>query len=434
MLAGPDFFAPDVKTTPYWWETAPLTQLAEAPLPRAVDLAIVGSGYAGLSAAITAAESGMSTVVLESAAIGEGASTRNGGAVGETLRLSFSTMERKFGRDRAIAFYVAVREARSHLEQLIEAGAIACEYRRVGRFIGAHKPQDYEPLARDLEARRRAIGFDAEMVPKADMHRVIGSDAYHGGRLIHTDGNLHPAKLHAGLLRRASAAGAQIAAHTPVVGHARDGNGFRVATPRGEIASRHLVIATNGYTGALSPWLARRLIPIQSQIIATEPLQGATLARLIPAQRQIGDTRKLHNYYRVSPDGTRILFGGRAGASETRDRLRSASMLRAQMIDVFPELAGVRITHAWAGLIAYTFDALPHMASHDGVHYIGGCCGSGVAMQPYLGHKTALKVLGGKEADTPFDNVHPTMLGYAGSPWFMPPVILYLSWRDRLRV
>jgi glycine/D-amino acid oxidase-like deaminating enzyme len=434
MAAGSELFTSDVKTTPYWWETAPLTEAAETPLPRTVDLAIVGSGYAGLAAAITAAENGMSTVVLESGALGEGASTRNGGAVGETLRVSFSTMERKIGRDRAIAFYVAVREARSHLEHLIEAGPIACEYRRVGRFIGAHKPQDYEPLARDLEARRRAIGFDAEMVPQADMHHVIGSDAYFGGRLIRTDGNLHPARLHQGLLRRATAAGVQIAAHTPVVGHTREGDAFRVRTARGEIAARHLIVATNGYTGALSPWLARRLIPVQSQIIATEALPTATIERLIPARRQIGDTRKLHNYYRTSPDGTRLLFGGRAGAGETRDRLRSASMLRAQMIDVFPELANVRITHAWAGLIAYTFDALPHMASHEGVHYIGGCCGSGVAMQPYLGHKTALKVLGRKEADTPFDNVHPTLPGYAGSPWFMPPVILYLAWRDRLRV
>lgn len=434
MLARPDIFWGEVKTSPYWWETAPRPDTTEVPLPKEVDLAIVGSGYAGLSAAITASENGLGTLVLEAGALGEGASTRNGGAVGETLRISFAAMIGKFGRDRAIAFYLGVREARTYLEHLIETVGIACHYGRVGRFIGAHKPQDYESLARDLEARRRAIGFEAEMVPQRETHRVIGSDAYCGGRLIHTDGNLHPALLHQGLVHRATATSVHIAAHTPVNGYAAEGNRFRVRTPRGEVLARHLIVATNGYTGRSSPWLARRVIPIQSQIIATEVLPPATIDRLIPAQRQLGDTRKLHNYFRTSPDGTRILFGGRAGATETKDRFRSASALRAQMIDVFPELATVRITHAWAGLIAYTFDSLPHMAKHDGVHYIGGCCGSGVAMQPYLGHKTALKVLGRKEADTPFDIAYPTMIGYTGSPWFMPTVLMYFAWRDRVRI
>jgi glycine/D-amino acid oxidase-like deaminating enzyme len=433
-MAAYPFFADDVKFTPYWWETAPLVELGEVALPMQVDLAIVGAGYSGLSAAITAVEGGLDTLVLDAQALGEGASTRNGGAVGETLRISYSAMESLSGRDRAQAFYIGVREARAYLEHLIENDAIACQYGRVGRFVGAHRPQDYETLARDLEVRRKAIGFEAEMIPAAETHRVIGSDAYHGGRLIHSDGNLQPAELHRGLVRRAMAAGARLAPHTRVTGFSREGAGFLLRTARGDVSARHLVVATNGYTDGLAPWLRRRLVPIQSQIIATEPLPAATMERLAPARRQFGDTRRLHNYFRASPDGTRILFGGRAGASDTANRRRSAAALRDQMVSVYPELASARITHAWAGFIAYTFDALPHMACHDGVHYIGGCCGSGVAMQPYLGHKTGLKVLGRKEADTPFDNAHPSQAGYSGSPWFMPAVIFYFGWRDRLRI
>jgi glycine/D-amino acid oxidase-like deaminating enzyme len=433
-MAAYSFFSDDVKFTPYWWEAAPLVPVDEIALPRHVDLAIVGAGYSGLSAAITAAEGGLDTLVLDAQALGEGASTRNGGAVGETLRISFSAMEKQSGRECALAFYIGVREARAYLEHLIERGPIACQYARVGRFIGAHRPQDYETLARDLETRQRAIGFEAEMIAPAETHRVIGSDAYFGGRLIHSDGNLQPAELHRGLVRRAMAAGARLVPHTRVAGFSRDGAGFRVRTARGDVSARHLVVATNGYTDGVAPWLRRGLIPIQSQIIATAPLPAATMERLAPARRQFGDTRRLHNYFRASPDGTRILFGGRAGANDTANRRRSAAALRDQMLAVYPELAGVRITHAWAGFIAYTFDALPHMACHDGVHYVGGCCGSGVAMQPYLGHKTALKVLGRKDADTPFDTVHPTRPGYSGSPWFMPAVILYFGWRDRLRI
>ncbi|QPC44051.1 FAD-binding oxidoreductase [Kaustia mangrovi] len=428
-----DVFSTAVSFEPYWWEAAPRPEPRTENLPANVDMAIVGSGFAGLSAALTAARHGLSVLVLEAEALGQGASTRNGGAVGDTLRISFSAMEARFGQDAAVNYYLGVREARQHLERLIAQHGIACHYRKAGRFIGAHKPADYEAMARDLERRRAAIGFEAEMVPAGEVRSAIGSDAFAGGRIIHTDGNLHPGLFHQGLADAAKAAGATIADRTRVTGFDRAGSGFAVATERGPVRADRLIVATNGYTGRLSAWLARRLIPIQSQIIATEPLGKDLAERLVPAGRQMGDTRKLHNYWRLSPDGTRLLFGGRAGASELRDRRRAALMLREQMLSIYPELRDVAITHAWAGFIAYTFDALPHMASHDGIHYVGGCCGSGVAMQPYLGHKAALKALGSPEAATPFDRIHPTFPGYGGNPWFMPAVIAYFGLRDRLK-
>lgn len=419
---------------PYWWEAAPRRDYPAPGLPAATDIAIVGSGYTGLSAALTLARAGRSVAVFEAREIGYGASTRNGGAVGETLRHSYTTLIARVGRERAIALYRGVREARAFVEHLITSEGIDCRFARVGRFIGAHRTQDYESMARDVEARKRDLGLDADMVPRASVRDAIGSDAYYGGRIIHTDANLHPGLFHQGLLERARAAGAMLFPHTPVLAVQREGARFSVATERGTVSAAQVIVATNGYTGPLSGWLRRRLLPIQSQIIATEPLPRATIERLVPQDRQLGDTRKLHNYYRTSPDGTRILFGGRAGANELTDRVKSAEHLRRQMIGVFPELAQTKITHAWAGFIAYTFDALPHSVEHDGIHYSAGYCGSGVAMAPYLGHQTALKILGSPAAATPFDHNYRTMPGYTGTPWFMPAAVWTLSVRDRWRI
>ncbi len=419
---------------PYWWEAAPRRDYPLSVLPSTVDVAIVGSGYTGLSAALTLARAGRSVLVLEAHEIGYGASTRNGGAVGETLRHSYTTLLRKLGRERALSLYAGVREARAFVENLITTEGIDCHFTRVGRFVGAHRPADYEAMALDMEARKRDIGLDADMLPQTDMHKAIGSQAYFGGRIIHSDANLHPALFHQGLLERALGAGVVIAAQTPVAAVRREGARFSVLTSRGKISTQHVIIATNGYTGDVSLWLRRRLIPIQSQIIATEPLPRETIERLIPQRRQLGDTRKLHNYYRTSPDGTRVVFGGRAGANELNDRLKSAVQLQRQMIGIFPELARVKVTHAWAGFIAYTFDALPHMLEHDGIHYSAGYCGSGVAMAPYLGHKTALKILGSPQALTAFDCAYRTLPGYTGTPWFMPAAVWLLGLRDRLRV
>ena len=301
----------------------------------------------------------------------------------------------------------------------------------MGRFSGAHAPGHYEAMTRDTEALRRHVGVKIDMVPKAEQRRDIGSGVYHGGHLIHRDGGLHPALYHQGLLARAEAAGVAVAGHTPVTGIVRENGGFMVTTARGRIAARDVVVATNGYTGKVTPWFRRRLVPVGSFMIATEPLEAEVMARLMPRGRMLTDSKRILYYFRPSPDGARILFGGRAAIAND-DRRVTGTRLHRFMTGVFPELADVKITHSWSGNVAFSFDKLPHAGVNDGMHYALGYCGSGVVKATYLGHKTAQAVLGEAGARTPLtDRAFPTLPLYGGTPWFLPAVAVYYHLRDR---
>lgn len=421
----------EVKYEPYWWEQAPRPELPEAPLPRAVDVAVVGSGYTGLSAALTLARGGRSVLLFEAEEPGHGASSRNGGGVGTApFKLSFRATEALLGRDRAVRLWKEGIASVDYLADLVEREQIACHFVRSGRFLGAWRPGDYERLAREVDLLRGHVGYEAHMVPRAEQHGMVGSDLYHGGRFNARDGVLHPALFHQGLLDRALSAGAALAARNPVTGVERQGGGFVLHSARGAVRAGAVLLATNGYSGGAVPFLVRRIIPVGSQIIATEPLPKNLVARLVPRGNMIVDTKRTVHYYRASHDGSRILMGGRPLLRDASPQA-AARPLRRFMLRVFPELAGARITHAWGGRLGFTFDRLPHIGEHDGIHYACGYLGSGVAMSTYLGHKAALKILGSPEAETALDGRDfPTMPFYSGNPWFLAGVAAYYRVRD----
>jgi glycine/D-amino acid oxidase-like deaminating enzyme len=430
-MPATDLFTPDFKPLPYWWDRTPPPDLGEPALPARTDALIVGSGYTGLSAALQLARGGRATLVVDADAAGWGCSTRNGGQVSTSVKPSFSELARAHGEARARSVREEGQRSLAWLGEFIRAEGIDCDYRVSGRFHAAHSARQYGTLARYLGSQPKGLEIAAEMVPRSEQTREIGSDAYFGGAIYLKHAALDPARYHRGLLDRVLAAGALIVPHCKVTDIAREGAGFRVATERGIVEARNVIVATNGYTGGATGWLRRRIIPIGSYIIATEPISADAMARILPTDRMVTDTRKVVYYYRASPDRRRMLFGGRVSWNETDPR-KSAPLLRAELARLFPELAGIRVTHSWMGFVAYTFDSLMHVGEQGGLHYAMGYCGSGVGMASYLGMKLGLKVLGDKDGATAFDDLpFPSRPYYFGYPWFLAPAISYYRWMDR---
>ena len=403
-------------------------------MPRSAWVVIVGAGYAGLSAALELSKHGIDAVVFERGALGEGASTRNGGAVsgGVNVGKSFSGKPAQVDAERSARMLADAYDALALVERLIEEEAIDCFWQKRGRFVGAWTPRHFAYQQSRLGSLNDNAQSGAYMVPRDRQREEIASDYYYGGMVVERSASLHPALYYKGLLDACRRRGIAICAEASVEGIARSGAGWRVMTSRGGIDAGEVVIATNGYTGALTPSLRRRVVPIASHIIATEELPGDLSASLIPKGRTLSDTKRVLCYYRMSPDGKRMVFGGRARFTQVDQRL-SANILYRYMTDRFPQLRGVRITHGWTGNTAFTLDALPHMGEEAGMHYALGCNGSGIAMMTYLGYQTARKIARAANYACAFDSEDfPTHALYSGNPWFLPMVGSYYRVRDRL--
>lgn len=419
---------------PYWHDGVAAREIAPAPLPANVDLLVVGSGYTGLSAAIEAAKGGLSVLVLDREQIGFGCSTRNGGQVATSIKPSLSDLSKKHGPELASAIRSEGDAALEYVDSFIAEHAIDCNWERRGRYLAAHTQGQYDALARRAEAAQKAGERLAPFtVPKERQTEELASDRYFGGLVNPGFGSVQPAKLHAGMVDVALKAGIRLRGHCGVSATRRAGqSGFTVVTAGGELAAKHVLLATNGYTGDLSPWQKRRVIPIGSYMLATEELPEDLAASLIPKGRMVVDTRNEVIYFRMSPDGRRMIFGGRAGLMET-DAMKCLPRLYGMMTAVFPQLNGTRVTHAWNGFVAYTFDTLPHMGVHEGVHYAMGYCGSGVSLSLYFGMRAGQKIRGLAEGRTALDDLpFQTRPLYGGKPWFLAPSILAYRLIDRL--
>ena len=240
----------------YWWNDAPPTRRAQAPVAPACDAVIVGAGYTGLSAAITLARAGRSVQVFDKDRPGEGASTRNGGITSGNIRPSFAEMSRRFGEPRATAILAEAKVAREDLYRFIAEEKIDCDFALSGRFSGASAPEDYERLAREAERLQRTLGIESYAVPRSEQRSYLGTDLYHGGSVRMDTGGLHPAKLHAEMLRVALAAGATVHGETAVIGVRGGGAGYEVETARGRVQARDVIVGTNGYTDRSDRWPA----------------------------------------------------------------------------------------------------------------------------------------------------------------------------------
>ncbi len=440
MKIDQSIFHPDYKREPYWWEAArPGTQYS-TDLPATTEVLIVGSGYAGLSAALELARAGRTATVVDAMAFGEGASSRNGGGVSAGINigkgLSGGPGQQTLANGHQKTIVGLMTESLAAFEfvqSLIEREGIECHYERRGRFVGAFSKAHFPGLFKKAEFLNEHIGLDASVIPREEQRSEIGSDFYHGGMVIKHAGKLHPSLFHKGLLDACNRAGVTLCAHTKVEAINGADHDFRIKTSRGHCRAEHVVIATNGYTGTLTPKLRRRIVPISSQIIATEELPEDLARELIPNGRTISETPRITSYYRMLPGDRRVMYGGRARFQDVPPDV-SASLLYRMMTDRWPQLKGTRITHSWSGFVAMTTDSLPHMGQEDGLHFCTGCNGSGVAMMPYLGRQVARRILQEGQTDCAYSNIDfpgvPVPL-YRGNPWFLPVVGEYYRYLDR---
>jgi glycine/D-amino acid oxidase-like deaminating enzyme len=371
--------APLLSHEPYWWDAAPRETPQEPTLPAKADIAVVGGGYAGLSAALTLARAGRSVVVCEAGPPGFGASSRSGGMIGHGHRLSYSRLIEVHGPEKAKALIGEGIASLAFVQTLVAAESIDAALQPVGRMRGAWTAADYETMGREADLLNRSFDLGIAVLQKDEMRREIATDSYQGGLIFPTHGGVHPALFQQGLLAAARKAGALVAAYTPVTRLQRDGAGWLVSTERGAIQAREVIVATNGYSGKPVADLAKRLVPMPSYLIATEELGENRVRSLIPNLRMIVETRAKHLYYRPSPDGKRIILGGRA-ALHPIPLEDAAQRLRKELVALFPSLSDVAITHCWTGNVAMTRSDLPGIGQRDGLWYAMGCNGSGVAL------------------------------------------------------
>jgi gamma-glutamylputrescine oxidase len=420
----------DFKDTPYWWE-AVRPERSDTPLPTdEVDVAIIGSGYTGLCCAIELHEYGVRTVVLDAAELGAGASTRSGAMVTGGQKFVVSGSIEGVPKAQQGLILEDARESLSLVEERVARYKLDADYVRYGRVILAAVPSHYKRLERWAELLGTTGKSTVSLIPRSDLQQEVGGNRYHGGLLIEDYGGLHPAKYHRALCDVARGLGATLISNCPVIGILRDAGRFRLRTPQGELRARNVVVATNGYTGPVEPYLQKRIIPVQAYVVATEPLPAGMAERLIPRRRMLSDTKRNLYWIRLTPDGTRMILGAKPSAMHI-DHREAAVRMHRMLCNVWPELRSVRIGFCWSGNVGMSYDRLPHMGIHDGVHYAVGCNGSGVAMMSYLGLQTARKILGRQNRPCAFDSdAFPAPPLYSGSPWFIPVVTSWYDLRD----
>ncbi len=419
----------DTQSLCYWWQERPPTPAPPTAWQDQAEILVVGCGFTGLSAALTLARAGKQVVILEKGLIGEGASTRNGGITSGNIRLSSDQLKRRFGADKALQFSDEAVLARADLARFIAHEKIQCDFQPVGRVVGLTGQFSVDRIKRDSAAFQARYDIESVFVEKRDMAEYTDSALYDGGILRPDIGGIHPAKLLHEMKQLVLEAGAKLFSETGVLEIKRAHSDFLVMTNRGEVRAQHVISATNAYTDKAQPWLRRRLVPVISEMIATEKIGRNRVQSLMPKLTMFGESKQLGYYYRPSPDGQRILLGGRR-AHDDRDKAKRH--LQGALETIFPALDDVSVDAHWQGFVAFPFDQLPKLVVRDGIIYPTGFCGSGTVWARWLGQKAALMILG-KDGESVFSNLPLwTMPFYTGDPWFMPLAMSYYKLRDRL--
>jgi len=418
----------------YWLQTVSIPAGLSQPIPESVDVAVIGSGVTGLSAALALAKRNIRVAVLEAESLGWGASSRNGGMVLTGMKLPVPTLTRRYGREAVQRMYAASLASIDCVEKIVTEEKIDCNFSRCGHLEVACKQAHFDGYEESAALIAREFSHPLRIVPKSQLRDEIGSDIYYGGLVDEVSAGLNPARYVAGLAVAAQRAGAVLFDRTRAEDVQPESPGkFRVRTSKGSLLAREVILASGAYTSAATPALRKKIIPIGSYIIATEVLKEDVARELSPKNRMIYDSKHFLYYYRLTPD-RRMLFGGRAAFfPETEDTVRqSAEILRRGMIAVYPQLRDTKVEFVWGGTLDFAFDVMPHTGKLDGMHYSVGYAGHGVAIGTYLGTRIAGAICG-DSTPSPFEGIpfpNPPLGLRSGHTWALPLAGAYYKFLD----
>lgn len=371
------------------------------------DIAVIGGGYTGLSAALHLAEAGAAVTVLEAHAPGWGASGRNGGfcCLGGGMA-SDKALVRRHGPGADDAWFSAEAEAIDLVAGLLDTQGIEAATHSDGELVLVHRKRFLPVFEAQCETYRRR-GVEADLLSPGDLAaRGLGAAGMYGGLHVRKGFALDPGAYAAGLARAAARAGADIRAHAPVTAMRVDGGGYRLTTPGGTITARRILLATGGYSSEDLPgWLAGRLLPVQSSVIVTRPLSDSELAAQgWTSDLMAYDSRVNLHYFRLMPDG-RFLFGMRGGYRATpAAEARVSRRIRADFARMFPAWRDVGIEHEWSGLVTLSARGSPFVGEIPGMENAWAALayhGNGVAMGTYAG-ALAANLIRGERPTLPF--------------------------------
>ena len=421
-----------MKQVPFWVDDFPRPHGLTSDLPSETDYLVVGSGLTGLSAALRLSEAGRTVTVIDAGPIAGGASSMNTGMVSADVAAGIDNVHAMLGPKVAGEIWTSTMRALDTVRSINDRPGVDALIHHGGTATLGRGSKHLKAFDRQVAWYRRRLAVEWEVVDARDIDRIVGGDHFNVALWRPEGFGLDPARLAFGLAREADRAGAILVDECTAGRIDRTAPGLTLQTTRGRIRAGEVILATNGYTTRMpSRELARLVVPVGSYAISTEPL-AERAEEILPGGAMTHTRKRLFNHMRRTPDD-RILIGGRRNLRTDLDLEESAADLRRTLVEFWPQLADVEVTHVWGGKLGVSFDRIPHIGKIDGAWYASGYSGHGVGLSVQLGVELAGMLL---DEDPPsiFSQIpHNGRIYYSGrSPWFLTPASITSRTLDRM--